>query len=145
MSACSRKLKAVANDQAGRMVSRCILQEVLERQQQVPESQPRHFPECPKVGFPREGGGDGVWGHFSCNYLAPSKTMHIRYLHADPYIGVTIKNIGGACSPLIFFLPKSNQTRMCTSGVRLGEKWVYILRPGAKEYFPSFGLDFFIH
>jgi len=127
------------------MVSRCILQEVLEGRQQVPESQPRHFPECSKVDFPREGGGDGVWGHFSCNYPAPSKTMHTRSLHADPDIGVTIKNIGGAFASPIFFLPQNNQTRMCASGVRVGEMWVYILRTGAKECFPSFRLDFFIH
>lgn len=127
------------------MVSRCILQEVLEGRQQVPESQPRHYPECPKVGFPREGGGDAVWGHFSCNYPAPSKTMHTKYLHADPDIGVTIKNFGEAFAPPIFFLPKNNQTRMCASGVRMGERWLCILRPGAKEYFPSFRLDFLIH
>ena len=85
------------------MESRCILQEVLEGQQQVPESQLRHFPERPKLGFPREGGGDGVWEHFSCNYPAPSETMHTRYLRADPDICVTIKNIGGSFAPPVFF------------------------------------------
>jgi hypothetical protein len=90
------------------MVSRRRLQEVLEGPQQAPESQPRHFPECPKVGFPRGGGGYGVWGHFSCNYPAPSKTMHTRSLHADPDIGVTWEGGEGANAPPIFFLPKNN-------------------------------------
>ena len=105
----------------------------------MPESQPRHFPECPKVGFPREGGGDGVLGHFSCNYPAPSKTMHTRYLHADADIGVTIKKFGVAFAPPIFFLPENNQTRMCASFVRLGKGgYVLYIKAWCKRIFPIF-------